>query len=177
MGQSSEELKLRLTNLTKILKIGLVTIIILVLIVIGGLSVILVNTSAEDKDVNARIFQNAQTQTLVLNGSKECNLLIDGKLSKSLMLTDTDKMSTIFVLGPSLCQARVLAVGGGGSSSYGGGGSGEVLYHTIQLNPGTVIIAKVGEPQATISVNKIKTKSELLFGKYFPQNSVMNINI
>ena len=59
MGQSSEELKLRLTNLTKILKIGLVTIIILVLIVIGGLSVILVNTSAQDKDVNARIFQNA----------------------------------------------------------------------------------------------------------------------
>ena len=41
MGQSLEELKLRLTNLTKILKIGLVTIIILVLIVIGGLSVIL----------------------------------------------------------------------------------------------------------------------------------------
>ena len=99
MGQSSEELKLRLTNLTKILKIGLVTIIILVLIVIGGLSVILVNTSAEHKDVNARIFQNAQTQTLVLNGSKECNLLIDGKINKSLMLTDTDKMSTIFVLG------------------------------------------------------------------------------
>ena len=55
--------------------------------------------SAEHKDVNARIFQNAQTQTLVLNGSKECNLLIDGKINKSLMLTDTDKMSTIFVLG------------------------------------------------------------------------------
>ena len=128
MGQSSEELRLRLTSLTKILKIGLVTIIILVLVVIGGLSVLLVNTSAKDRDPNV---PNAQTQTLILNGSNECNLLIDGKLNKSLMLTDTDKMSTIFVLGPSLCQARVLVVGGGGSSSYGGGGSGEVLYQTI----------------------------------------------
>ena len=134
MGQSSEELKLRLTNLTKILKIGLVTIIILVLVVIGGLSAILVNTSAKDKD----FVPNARTQTLILNGSNECNCLIDGKLNKSLMLTDTDKMSTIFVLGPSLCQARVLVVGGGGSSSYGGGGSGEVLYQTIQMNPGTL---------------------------------------
>ena len=134
MGQSSEELRLRLTSLTKILKIGLVTIIILVLVVIGGLSVLLVNTSAKDKD----FLPSARTQTLILNGSNECNLLIDGKLNKSLMLTDTDKMSTIFVLGPSLCQARLLVVGGGGSSSYGGGGSGEVLYHTIQMNPGTL---------------------------------------
>ena len=79
MGQSSEELKLRLTSLTKILKIGLVTIIILVLVVIGGLSAILVNTSAKDKD----FVPNARTQTLILNGSNECNCLIDGKLNKS----------------------------------------------------------------------------------------------
>ena len=68
-------------------------------------------------------------------------------------------MSTIFVLGPSLCQARVLAVGGGGSSSYGGGGSGEVLYHTIQLNPGTVIIAKVGERSKPSTVTMAVTNS------------------
>ena len=49
-------------------------------------------------------------------------------------------------------NARVLVVGGGGYSSYGGGGSGQVLYHTIQMNPGTVIVAKVGERNKSSAV-------------------------
>ena len=111
---------------------------------LGCLSVILVNTSGTDEeDIDSRVLLNAQT--LNLNGSNACNLRMDGKLNTSLMLTDTDKLHTIHLVGPDSCQVRVLVVGGGGYSSYGGGGSGEVLYDTIQLNPGTVISAKVGE--------------------------------
>ena len=148
LEQQNSELKLRLSSLTTILKVGLVTIIILVLVVLGCLSVILVNTSGTDEDIDSRVLLNAQT--LNLNGSNTCNLRMDGKLNKSLMLTDTDKLHTIHLVGPDSCQVRVLVVGGGGYSSYGGGGSGEVLYDTIQLNPGTVISAKVGEPIQTL---------------------------
>ena len=133
LENQNSELKLRLSSLTTILKVGLVTITILVLVVLGCLCVVLVNTSGTGKDIDGGVLLNAQT--LSLNGSNTCNLRMDGKLNTSLMLTDTDKLHTIHLVGPDSCQVRVLVVGGGGYSSYGGGGSGEVLYDTIQLNP------------------------------------------
>ena len=137
LEQQNKDQQLRLSSLTTILKVGLVTLIILVLIVLGCLSALLVNSSGKDDNVMVP----PDAQTLNLNGSHECQLLMDGNASKSLMLTDTDKLHTIHLLGPSLCQARILVVGGGGNNYYGGGGSGQVLYHTIQMKPGSVIVA------------------------------------
>ena len=123
-------------------KFGLVTIIILVVTVICLITVIFANSF--NHDLPSSIVSNA-LQTLNSNESNECQLLMNGNVTKSLMLTDTDKLHTIHLLGPSLCQARILVVGGGGNNYYGGGGSGQVLYHTIQMKPGSVIVAKVGE--------------------------------
>ena len=131
LEQQNKDHQLRLRSLTTILKVGLVTIIILVLIVLGCLSALLVNASGKADNIMVA----PGVQTLNLNGSNECQFLMNGNVTKSLMLTDTDKLYTIKLVGPGACQVRVLVVGGGGYSSYGGGGSGEVLYDTIQLNP------------------------------------------
>jgi len=53
-----------------------------------------------------------------------------------------------------ICQASVFEIG------Y----FQKIFWSSIQILPWS---------QATISVNKIKMKSELLFGKYFPPNSVI----
>ena len=65
LEQQNKEQQLRLSSLTTILKVGLVTIIILVLVVLGCLSVILINTSGTDEDIDSRVLLNAQTLRVV----------------------------------------------------------------------------------------------------------------
>ena len=88
----------------------------------------------------------------------ECDLSIDGKTSKYLMLTKTSETHIINVVGQGSCILKLFAVGGGGQRSSGwsaGAGSGFLLYATIPVNFGDQIIAKVGEERkpSTVSIS------------------------
>ena len=75
-----------------------------------------------------------------------CSLTLDGELYPSLMLTDTGyETHHITVNGAGSCGLTLLLVGCGGNGVFGGAGSGYLNYRRIQVAPGTVLIADVGE--------------------------------
>ena len=75
-----------------------------------------------------------------------CSLALDGELYPSLMLTDTGyETHHITVTGAGSCGLTLLLVGCGGNGVFGGAGSGYLNYRRIQVAPGTVLIADVGE--------------------------------
>ena len=84
----------------------------------------------------------------------ECDLSMDGKTSKYLMLTKTSKTHTINVVGRGSCRLKFIAVGGGGheNGSNAGAGSGYLVYRTLQVNDGDQIIAEVGEERKPSTV-------------------------
>ena len=73
----------------------------------------------------------------------ECSLTLDGVSSQSLMLTSVGQ-SEISVSGWG-CDLTLLVVGGGGHGSSGGGASGYLQYHSLQVSPGTLLTAWVGD--------------------------------
>ena len=87
----------------------------------------------------------------------DCDLSIDGKTSKYLMLTKTSKTHKINVVGQGSCRLKLFAVGGGGkrTSHYAGAGSGFLLYGTIPVNFGDQITATVGQERysSTVSIS------------------------
>ena len=77
----------------------------------------------------------------------DCDLSIDGKTSKYLMLTKTSKTHKINVVGQGSCKLKFLVVGGGGheNGSNAGAGSGFLNYSEVTVEHGTKLITKAGE--------------------------------
>ena len=87
------------------------------------------------------------------NNTDGCSLLVNGQISQALMLTQVGVSSDILVDGAG-CAVTLLLVGGGGhDSGYGGAGSGYLKYYpTLQVTPGTVLTARVGDQRQASSV-------------------------
>ena len=77
--------------------------------------------------------------------SPKCSLTMNGELHQSLMLTHSTNEITVDGFGK--CGLRFLVVGGGGDENHatGGAGSGYLQYGSVEVDPGTMINAKVGQ--------------------------------
>ena len=85
--------------------------------------------------------------------SVKCSLALDGVEHTSLMLNNTDKSNNITITGWGSCDLTLLLVGGGGRyGSSGGAGSGYLQYSSLQVSPGTVLTAQVGDQRQSSSV-------------------------
>ena len=100
---------------------------------------------------------SATTTTTPTTTTPGCSLAMEGELSQSLMITSVGQTSEIRVSGAGPCDLTLLVVGGGGRDdvqvdSYGGGGSGHLQYRSLQVGPGTVLAARVGDQREASSL-------------------------
>ena len=90
-----------------------------------------------------------------MTGPGGCSLVMGGERSQAVMLTGVGQESEISVSGAAgTCDLTLLVVGGGGHDSplYGGAGSGHLEYRSLQVTPGTVLTARVGDQQQASSL-------------------------
>ena len=89
----------------------------------------------------------------VLDVVPNCSLFMDGKEQQGVMVTSPEQEREVEVTGWGECALTLLVVGGGGrGSGGGGGGSGLLEYRSLQVTPGTVLTAMVGDQQQASSL-------------------------
>ena len=76
----------------------------------------------------------------------KCSLALDGEEARWLMLTDTGKSHHVTISGWG-CHLTLLLVGGGGNEAggNGGAGSGYLQFSSLDVSPGVVLTAEVGD--------------------------------
>ena len=75
----------------------------------------------------------------------DCSLILDGEEHQAVMMTSVGRVAEILVTGLGECHLSLLVMGGGGHGQSGGAGSGHLEYRSLQVAPGTVLTARVGD--------------------------------